>query len=87
MPPKEIDPQSGGFTNEGFEFQMRYKITGRLRLKRLTLVGRDLPEKAFGDTSGFQCATPAATDCQTGCLEIECPGYCSAAPDFNYRIN
>lgn len=86
MPPDQTDPQTGGFTHTGYEFQLRFELTGRMRMKRLVMIGRQLPMSQFGDFSRFTCAEPATVDCQTGCLEIECAGYCSSPPDYGYTI-
>ena len=85
IPPDVVDPQTGGFTRDGFEFQVRYEITGRLRLKRLMLVASSLPEDIAGDISKAGCATVPNVGCQTECLALECPGICDPA-DYAYAI-
>lgn len=85
MPPDVVDPQTGGFTRDGFEFQVRYEITGRLRMKRLMLVASSVPEDIAGDISLAGCATVPNVGCQTECLALECPGICQPA-DYGYSI-
>lgn len=86
QPPQQVDPQTGRMTNYGHEFQMRYEITGKARMKRVAMVAQRIPEAQFGDFSAFTCATAADVDCQTGCLALECAGVCSEPPDYGYQI-
>jgi hypothetical protein len=80
------DPQTGQFTRLGYEFQIRYEITGRLRMKRFVVVAQSVQENQYGNMTNAVCTTPPTGDCQTGCLEIQCTGYCSAPPDYSYTI-
>ena len=59
QPPDKCDTQTGGFTRDGYEFQLRYVNTGRFRLKRVALVGQRLQEDIFGDLSRVACPLPA----------------------------
>jgi hypothetical protein len=87
QPPDQNDPQTGQFTRIGYEFQVRYELTGRLRIKRLALVGERMQEPQYGDMTGQACVTPPVVDCQTGCLALECPGSCSEQPaDYAYQF-
>lgn len=87
QPPDQTDPQTGQFTRMGYEFQVRYELTGRLRIKRLALVGERVQEGQYGDLAGQACVTPPEVDCQTGCLSLECPGPCSQQPaDYTYQF-
>jgi hypothetical protein len=80
------DPQTGQLTRFGYEFQIRYEITGRLRMKRFVVVAQSVQENQYGNITKAVCSTPPTGDCQTGCLEIQCTGYCSAPPDYDYSI-
>ena len=47
--------QTGGFTRDGYEFQLRYVNTGRFRLKRVAMVAQRLQEDIYGDLSRVAC--------------------------------
>ena len=85
-PPAVVDPQTGRHTNEGFEFQVRMENTGRFRMKRIMVGAMAVQQPGTGDISGFACPAPQQDACQTGCIEIECAGYCSSPPDYEYLI-
>jgi hypothetical protein len=86
-PPQVPDPQTGRHTRDGFEFQVRLENTGRFRLKRLLLGALPAQQSAVGDTGKFACPPSQQADCQTGCVEIECAGYCSEPPDYGYILD
>jgi hypothetical protein len=55
QPPDKCDIQTGGFTRDGYEFQLRYVNTGRFRLKRVAMVAQRLQEDIYGDLSRVAC--------------------------------
>jgi hypothetical protein len=55
QPPDKCDVQTGGFTRDGYEFQLRYVNTGRFRLKRVAMVAQRLQEDIYGDLSRVAC--------------------------------
>ena len=55
QPPDKCDVQTGGFTRDGYEFQLRYVNTGRFRLKRIAMVAQRLQEDIYGDLSRVAC--------------------------------
>jgi hypothetical protein len=87
QPNDDIDPQTGGFTRDGYDVQVRIEATGRFRLKRLLLASKVLQEDTFGDIANVQCAPTSGATCQVGCLALECPGVCSEPPDYDYQIS
>jgi hypothetical protein len=86
QPGDQNDPQTGGFTRDGYEFQVRFEFLGRCRLKKLVLAAEPLQEDLFGDIAKAACVEPTDVDCQTDCLALECAGVCSEPPDYDYQI-
>lgn len=81
LAPDVQDPQSGGFTNEGYEFQLRFENTGHFRFKRGVVVCNDRQQSVYGDISKSDCVALPASECQTGCVGVSCCdrndfGYC-----------
>lgn len=66
------DPQRKGFTRDGYDFQLRYEITGKLRMKRTRIVAERLTEEIYGDISSNECLEAPTASCQTGCKTQEC---------------
>ena len=83
QPPDVGDPQRGGFTRDGYDFQLRYEITGKLRMKRTRVVAETRSEEQFGNLGTNACLTAPVASCQTGCKTQEC---CDP-DDFSYTAD
>lgn len=85
QPPDVPDPQTGGLSRDGYEFQVRYECTGRFRLKRLVLTLDELAMPLWGDSRNVTCPDPADTgSCATGqCTAVAC---CDR-DDYGYIVN
>jgi len=81
-PPEIVDPQSGGLTNQGYDFQIRMEGTGYLRLNRSVLNAVKVGDSQFGDFEGISCLDVGSGDCSNQeCREVEC---CDP-PDYGYQ--
>lgn len=83
QPPDVTEPQGGGLTRDGFEFQFRFECSGRFRLKRLVglfdLIGSD----PWGDLRQTTCGTTETGACADGsCGSVAC---CDRN-DFGYIV-
>lgn len=77
------DQQTGGFTRDGFFFQMRFENTGRFRLKILEALASDVGDTPYGDMRNTSCDPGSAGSCATeACQGIEC---CDR-DDYGYTI-
>lgn len=84
QPQNVPDGQTDHLTRDGWEFQIRFEITGYLRFKRLVLsaVYQGMPK--FGDLRNVTCESEVIGSCDTGdCLGVTC---CDP-DDYSYRIN
>jgi hypothetical protein len=80
-PQPKADPQTNGFVNQGYNFQVRYEITGKIRMKDFKLVCLNKAENVYGDIDGT-CPELDPGSCSTGCLTIM-----GCDPnDYNYSI-
>lgn len=78
--------QTGGFTRDGFEFQIRFEISGQLRFKRLNLFAYEIEtDGLWGDIRNTECiavdalCSPDGSD--VGCCDPnECPAGAEPPP-------
>lgn len=85
QPPDVPEPQTGGLTRDGFEFQLRFECSGRFRLKRLLILCDELAMPLWGDSRKVTCPpTTEAGSCASGdCLSVAC---CDR-DDYGYLVN
>lgn len=83
--PQDVpDGQTESLTRDGWEFQIRFEISGSLRFKRLLLMAtlQDMPK--FGDLRNVTCESETVGECSTG----TCAGVtCCDPDDYAYSIN
>lgn len=83
--PQDVpDGQTESLTRDGWEFQIRFEISGSLRFKRLLLMAtlQDMPK--FGDLRNVTCESEVVGDCSTE----TCPGVtCCDPDDYSYSVN
>lgn len=81
-PAAVADPQRGGMTNTGYDFQLRYEGSGYMRLKRTIATAADVQENQYPDLSKAICppVNEVAACTVEACLGVECcdPG------DYDY---
>lgn len=82
QPPDVNDPQRKTLTRWGFDFQLRYEITGKCRMTRTRILADRVPQDDYGDMSGNECVPSTTAACQTGCKTQEC---CDP-DDFGYSV-
>lgn len=83
QPPIQVDAQTTGFKSQGFEFQFRAELKGRLRMKRNIFRSTLMGDDDYGQfKDNFTCYTPAEEHCQTGCTLVTC----CELPDYGYKI-
>jgi hypothetical protein len=83
QPPDMSDQQTGGLTREGYDFQFRYEMRGRYRLKRLVTIAHRSAEDLYGDMRNTTpSASPPGQCATTDCDAIEC---CDP-DDYSYQI-
>jgi hypothetical protein len=72
-PPEQVDPQTGGLTNHGYDFQIRMEGEGYLRMNR-SILNANLPgDPQFGDQSAVTCIDSEAATCSDdACKQYEC---------------
>ena len=83
--PQDVpDGQTEMLTRDGWEFQVRFEISGFLRFKRLLLMAtlQDMPK--FGELRNVTCENETIGECSTE----TCPGVtCCDPDDYSYAIN
>lgn len=73
QPPDVVDVQTGGFRNQGYDFQVRMVLTGYARLNRLITSATIPGDMVFGDFRGVTCVATAAGACDANnCKELVC---------------
>lgn len=84
IPPDVVDPQSGRYTNQGYEHQVRIELEGYAVLNRLMLTCNLTGDMSVPDIRGVGCIDVPAVACKTGdCVELEC---CDP-DDFTYHVS
>lgn len=83
QPTAVADQQTGGFTRDGFFFQIRLECTGKFRLKIIEALARDIGQGPYGDMKNITCDTPS----QGSCATQDCQGLeCCDRDDYGYAI-
>lgn len=84
QPPDIPEQQTGGFTRDGYEFQVRLECSGYFRLKRFVAIAHEPEQPLYGNLTNTTCPDVTVPDCPTG----TCPGVtCCDPDDYGYRIN
>jgi hypothetical protein len=83
QPPDVADQQSRGLTRDGYLFQLRYEMVGRIRLKMLNIIASKRDMAPFGGMDRITCDSPSTGTCATDpCQGIEC----CPRDDYGYAV-
>lgn len=88
IPPDVIDQQSGRYTNQGYEHQIRIELEGYTVLNRVMVTSNLTGDLAVPDIRGVGCVEVGPGACKTGnCAEVDCAesGICDP-PDYDYGV-
>lgn len=77
------DSQNGGYRHWGYEFQWRYEMTGRFRLKRVMMKAQNKMETLNQPQVGLTCPTQPEGSCEIGNATVQ---GCDP-PDYSYNAN
>lgn len=81
-PPEVFSRETNTPTRVGFEFQARFDLTGKIRIRRLELIAARYSEPLNGTLRNYTCPPDELSGCIEDCGGVEC---CDA-DDLTYQI-
>lgn len=70
QPGASMDTLDGKLKRDGFDFQVRFEMTGHARIRKCRLVADRIAEDQFGNLTGVTCVAPSEAECAAGCQTL-----------------